>query len=67
MAAELEAADDRHNDVADDNVRVERDGELESFRAIESGRDLVTFDLEQLNQQIEDLPIVIDDQDAARV
>ena len=67
MAAELEAADDRHNDVTDDNVRAKRDGELEGFRAVESGRDLVTFDLEQLYQQIEDLPIVIDDQDAATV
>jgi hypothetical protein len=65
MATELEATYLRHHDVADYDIGIEGNREVESFQAVESGRDLVTFDFEQFNQQIQDLPIVIDNQDSA--
>jgi hypothetical protein len=65
MAAQLEAANLRHHDVADHDVRFEGNREFESFQTVESGSDLVTFELEQFNQQIQDLPIVVDNQDSA--
>src|SRR5690242_234297 len=66
-AAELEATKHRHHDVTDYHIRNEANGQIDRFRAVSSGRDFVIFELKKLHQQIEDLPIVIDDQDAAPV
>jgi hypothetical protein len=41
--------------------------QLESFRAIAGAGDFVAFQFEQLEQQIEYFPVVIDDQDSAPV
>jgi hypothetical protein len=41
--------------------------QIETFRAVGAGRDFVTFEFEELNQKIENPPVVVDDQYSASV
>src|SRR6185369_5290656 len=64
-AAKFETAHYGHNNVADDEVRMKRKGEFDGLCAIQRRRDFITFEFEKIDKQIEDLPIIIDDQDSA--
>jgi hypothetical protein len=44
---------------------VKRDCQFDGLCAIQSSRDFVAFQFKEIDKQIEDLPIVIDDQDSA--
>jgi hypothetical protein len=44
---------------------MKRKGQFDGLCAIPGSRDLVSFEFEKIDKQIEDLPIVIDNQDSA--
>jgi hypothetical protein len=66
-AAQLKAAENGHHDIAYYHIRNEANGQIDSFRTVGGGRDFVAFNFKEFDEQIDDLPVVIDDQDAAPV
>jgi len=63
--AQLQAVDARHDDIAKDHVWSKRMDQIATFRAVAGRRDLVTFEFEQIYEQLKYSLIVVDNQDSA--
>src|SRR2546425_4553501 len=60
LARELPAVHDRHHEVEEDHVRLERADDRERFRAVRRRDDLEAFVLERAEEQLPDVGIVVD-------